>query len=184
MAHRRIVLGAVFLTGMAGLAQASPRDDMLAGISRCSGLSDERTFLDCVYGAAQPVRAELGLPPAPQSQTRLVPVAGRSPTAAAPAAAKTAPQPDQRGILDRIFASGTVVAPPQAMKSYSLDAGGYFTVTLTNGQVWRQVDGDRNLAHWDKRASDYVALVETGMGSDFNMEVTGEVGLYKVTRLR
>ena len=145
MAYRRIVLGAIFLTGMAGLAAASPRDDMLAGISRCAGIADERTFLDCVYGAAQPVRAELGLSPAPQSQTRLVPAAGPSP-AAAPAAAKTAPQPDQRGILDRMFADGTVVAPPQAMKSYSLDkTGGYFTVTLTNGQVWRQVEGDPNL---------------------------------------
>jgi hypothetical protein len=163
---------------MAGLAQASPRDDMLAGISRCTGLSDERTFLDCVYGAAQPVRAELGLSPAPQSQTRLVPAA------AGLAAAKTAPQPDQRGILDRIFASGTVVASPQAMKSYSLDAGGYFIVTLTNGQVWRQVEGDRNLAHWDRSASGYVAMVETGAAGDFNMEVTGEVGLYKVTRVR
>ena len=177
MAYRRIVLGAVFLTGMAGLAEASPRDDMLAGISRCTGLSDERTFLDCVYGAAQPVCAELGLSPAPQSQIRLVPATGL-------AAAKTAPQPDQRGILDRVFATGSVVAPPQAMKSYSLDARGYFTVTLTNGQVWRQVEGDRNLAHWDRSASGYVALVETGAAGDFNLEVTGEDGLYKVTRVR
>ena len=178
MAYRQIVLVALFLTGMAGVAAASPRDDMLAGISHCTTLADERTFLDCVYGAAQPVRAELGLPPAPASQTRLVP-------ATAPAAAaKTVTQPDRRGILDRIFASGTVVAPPQAMKSYNLDPDGTFTVTLTNGQVWRQIDGDTNMAHWNRSASDYVAMVEAGAAGDFNMEVTGEVGIYKVTRAR
>jgi hypothetical protein len=179
MVYRRVLLGALFLTGMAGLVQASPRDDMLAGMSRCAAISDDRTYLDCIYGAAQPMRAELGLPPAPASQTRLVPAA--SP---ATAALKPAPPPDQRGVLDRIFASGTVVAPPQAMKSYSLDAGGHFTVTLTNGQVWRQAEGDTNLAHWNRSASDYAAMVETGAAGDFNMEVTGEVGLYKVTRVR
>jgi hypothetical protein len=70
------------------------------------------------------------------------------------------------------------------MKSYTLDAGGFFTVTLANGQVWRQIDGDFNQAHWNKAASNYVAMVETGSSGGFNMEVTGEVGLYKVARVR
>lgn len=184
MAYRRIILGAALLTGVAGLAEAGPRDDMLAGISRCSGISDDRTFLDCVYGAAQPVRAELGLSPAPASQIRLVPGAAQAAVKAAPATARAAPPSDQRGVLDRMFASGTVVAPPQAMKAYNLDAGGYFTVTLTNGQVWRQVAGDINLAHWNRSASNYVALVTAGDVGGFNLEVIGESALYKVARLR
>ena len=172
----------MFLMGAVEVAEASPRDDMLAGISRCAAIGDDRTYLDCVYGAAQPMRAELGLPPAPQSQIRLVP--GGAPPPARIAAAPANPQPDQRGILDRVFASGTVVAQPQAMKSYVMSPRGLFTVTLANGQVWRQVDGDFNQAHWNKAATNYVAMVESGAASSFNMEVTGEVGIYKVERVR
>lgn len=54
-------------------AHASPRDQVRAGSLRCDGITDERAWLDCYYGAAQPVRADLGLPPAPQSQQNLVP---------------------------------------------------------------------------------------------------------------
>ena len=54
-------------------ALAGPREDTLAGISRCASLPDDRTFLDCIYGAAQPMRGKLGLPPAPAGQMRLVP---------------------------------------------------------------------------------------------------------------
>jgi hypothetical protein len=50
-----------------------PRDEVRAASSRCDNITDERTWLDCYYGAAQPVRAELGLPPALASQQSLVP---------------------------------------------------------------------------------------------------------------
>src|SRR5271154_1492429 len=61
------------LLALAAPALAAPRDDVLYGISRCGGIADDRTWLDCVYGAAQPMRAKLGLPPAPASQQALVP---------------------------------------------------------------------------------------------------------------
>lgn len=53
--------------------QASPRSEVRARSLRCDGISDERSWLNCYYGAAQPVRGELGLPPAPASQQSLVP---------------------------------------------------------------------------------------------------------------
>ena len=49
------------------------RDDVLANLQRCAGFTDNHTWLNCYYGAVQPVRAELALPPAPQSQQALVP---------------------------------------------------------------------------------------------------------------
>jgi hypothetical protein len=54
-------------------AHLSPRDAVRAASQRCDSITDEHTWLDCYYGAAQPVRAELGLPPAPVSQQTLVP---------------------------------------------------------------------------------------------------------------
>jgi hypothetical protein len=53
-------------------AQARGRDDVMSRAFRCAPIGDTRQWLDCYYGAAQPLRASLGLPPAPQSQTQLV----------------------------------------------------------------------------------------------------------------
>lgn len=61
--------------GTAAAASASPRDQVRARSLRCDGITDERSWLNCYYGAAQPVRAELGLLPAPASQQSLVPPA-------------------------------------------------------------------------------------------------------------
>jgi|GEM_PF-317325 len=63
-------------------AQARPRDDALAGAFRCAVIGDARAWLDCYYGAAQPVRAGLGLAPALAAQVKLAasPPAGGAPT--------------------------------------------------------------------------------------------------------
>ena len=52
-------------------AQARGRDDVMAGAYRCGVISSDRLWLDCFYGASQPVRAQLGLPPAPDAQLHL-----------------------------------------------------------------------------------------------------------------
>ena len=52
-------------------AQARPRDDAMAGAFRCAAIGSSRVWLDCYYGAAQPVRAQLGMAPAPASQVKL-----------------------------------------------------------------------------------------------------------------
>jgi hypothetical protein len=175
MAWRHVFLGGIFLAQMAAPAHATPRDDMLAGIARCAGIADERTFLDCVYGAAQPVRAELGLPPAPQAQTRLVMPAG--------AAAGPAPLRAQQegGFFSRVF-GGKVETPPSRMTSYSFDRGGFFTVTLANGEVWRQAQGDFKMAQWHKPAANYLVTVLTGAAGSLNLQVAGESVFYKVSR--
>jgi hypothetical protein len=71
-------------------AGAAPRDDVKAASARCDSISDDHTWLNCYYGAAQPVRAELGLPPAPDAQQNLVP----PPDQAAP---------QQRGFFSRLW---------------------------------------------------------------------------------
>jgi hypothetical protein len=72
-------------------ADAGPRDDVKAGAARCDSISDDHTWLNCYYGAAQPVRAELGLSPAPDSQVSLVP----PPDQPAPA--------EKRGFFNRLW---------------------------------------------------------------------------------
>ena len=66
---------------LAATAEARPRDDALSGAIRCGVIADSRQWLDCYYGAAQPMRAALGLGSALPAQIALVasPPAGGQP---------------------------------------------------------------------------------------------------------
>jgi hypothetical protein len=56
---------------LASPALARPRDDALGNAFRCAAVADSHQWLDCYYGAVQPVRTGLGMPPALASQIRL-----------------------------------------------------------------------------------------------------------------
>jgi len=56
---------------LATAAEARPRDDALSGAFRCAAIADSKAWLDCYYGAAQPVRAALGMAPALAGQIKL-----------------------------------------------------------------------------------------------------------------
>src|SRR3569832_1464091 len=76
-----VAVGIVLLN--VGSSQAHPIDDALSTASRCASVADLRNWLDCYYGAAQPVRASLGLKPALKTQTDLAtaPPSGNIPAA-------------------------------------------------------------------------------------------------------
>jgi hypothetical protein len=175
---RPIIIGFLALTILAVPALAGPREDTLSAISRCASLPDDRTFLDCIYGAAQPMRARLGLAPALASQQRLVPPAGLAPAqtpppgAAAPAAAQTS------GLLGMFKGDGLHMA------AYSFDKRGLFTVTLSDGTVWRQDAADSNFAHFGGKASNYSVTLAAGGSGKSRMTVRGEGGPYLVERVR
>jgi len=164
-------------------AFAGPREDTLAGISRCAALPDDRTFLDCIYGAAQPMRGKLGLPPAPVGQVRLVPPAAASvpPRAAAPRMAVAAPEPTI-STFSSLMGNDTSAG---WIETYSFDQHGLFTVTFSNGQIWRQDASDPNRAHWNGRASDYsIKFAKDASGRNGQLMVRGDNGLYQLHRLR
>jgi hypothetical protein len=171
-------------------ALAGPREDSLAAISRCAALPDDRTFLDCVYGAMQPMRAELGLPPALAAQQRLVPPAYYSSRSAPPpsaqafiAAPPAAPSAqtarNNDGMFDGVFAGGGL-----HMASYSFDKRGLFTVTLSDGSVWKQSNNDSNFAHFAGKAADYAVTLHPGDFGKARMDVRGEGGPYLVSRVQ
>ncbi len=103
------------LIGLVAPAQARPRDDALSGAIRCGAIADSRQWLDCYYGAAQPMRAALGLPPALAAQVKLAssPPAGGQPrdeavrTEVVSAAAGCMREPGERPWLDCYYAAAT-----------------------------------------------------------------------------
>ena len=70
------------------------------------------------------------------------------------------------------------------MTAYSFDRFGMFTVTLDNGQVWRQIPADTSVAHWSKPAASYVAVVRNGALGSFNLTIEGEGASYKALRVK
>ena len=71
------------------------------------------------------------------------------------------------------------------MEAFSFDTHGLFTVTFSNGQVWRQDAGDTARAHWNGRASDFsIKLAVDATGRKGQMMVRGDAAIYQVHKLR
>jgi hypothetical protein len=193
-------------------AAADQRDLVLERVSRCYALADTRQYLECLYGAVQPLRNELGLPQAPQAATFASLFTEPAP-AQAPRSAATPPaqQPaiQKPGFLTSMFTGAvgikTVMVPPEQfglrnarpgpgrnvdhitarMTDYNLDRRtGAFIVTLENGQVWRRGRTEERLPTWNRPAASYVATVSYGAGNSYNLTVEGERRPYKVERIR
>jgi hypothetical protein len=90
--------------------------------------------------------------------------------------------PEQFGLPDARPSAGGVDHLAAHITNVDYDDYGSFTVTLDNGQVWRQVPMDDARAHWRKNMTGTVATVAYGAGGTFNLTV-GERILYKVERV-
>jgi hypothetical protein len=201
-------------------AMARPRDDAMSAAFRCAVIGETRQWLDCYYGAAQPVRAALGMPPAPAGQLKVT----GAPPAGSPRDSQmrndiiatavrcnnfsgdrewlncfyAAAQPARvaLGLPSDTSVKNFLPAQPlgakaidsagfnMRMRSYAFDQRGTFTVTLDNGEVWRQLSGDGTYAHWNLPAARYAVRIRKGFTGSFNFEVKGSPGLFKVRRLQ
>lgn len=174
---------------------ADAREDVVNGMTRCAGLTDDHQWLDCYYGAAQPMRAWLGLSPAPQSQLKLLqqtPAPSTPAGAAVPLPATVTraavrngppPPPKRSGIFDMFGGADVVNNAP--IQSYQVTGKG-FTVTLPDGQVWRQTDEDASKfpVNWSDAASSMRVTITQGAMHTFNLVMGDETQHHKVTRVR
>jgi hypothetical protein len=183
-------------------ALAGAREDARAAEQRCSVLQDDRSWLECSYGALQVMRAKLGLQPAPDYQQRLVPPApqayaptsppGAPVTSMAPppmmststantrAAVASPPPTRRRGSFMQVL-GGT--APPvavSALASVRFDSQGAFIVTLENGQVWRQTDTD-SAPKPRFRVGEKITITPGALWS-YNLKAESNAHSYKVGR--
>jgi hypothetical protein len=150
----------------------SPRYLATADALHCNSILGDREWLDCYYSAAQHVRAQLGLSPAPRAPVQA--------NGANPSVLNSPSQP-----------SGARATPSEVARnpgwsqvaSYSFDRHGIFTIALVNGQKWQQLSGDTDLAHWVKPASNYWVRVSRGALNSLNLKVKGEATAYKVGQI-
>ena len=179
---RRLLLPPVMIALASVPAWAEPtRDAVMEGAARCDGIADNRVWLDCFYGSAQPMRALLNLPPANPAQVRLVPPPGAEPRRVASARQK--PQ-QSGGLWADLVASTKPEASNVAMTRYEFSRSGAVTVSLADGQVWRQLESDLTRARWKRPAGDYRVDISSGPGDTFDLKVRGEKGIvYRMRRV-
>jgi hypothetical protein len=183
--NRRQAAAAVILIVLPTSAMADVRGEVMAGMAQCSSIADDRVWLDCIYGSAQPMRAHLGLTPAPQWHG---PVGPSAPGPGMPVPPPRDNKPD-RLVEQSPPEFGLPVPSPavagirERMVSYQFNTQHRFTVVLANGQVWQQLSGDTTDADWSKAASSYTVSISRGALSSYNLRVNGEGGSYKVVRI-
>lgn len=113
---RALLFMMLVLLGMTMEVEARPRDEVMSRVFGCAGIGDARTWLDCYYGAAQPARAALGMPPAPPAQTQL---------AASPPAGPVAPADTalRDGVIGEAFRCNGLGDERQWLNCYYAAAG-------------------------------------------------------------
>lgn len=186
---RKLVLVGLVACGALSPAMADPREDVVSGLARCAVLTDDRQWLDCYYGAAQPMRATLGLAPAPQAQVKLVAAQPAHPVALPATVTRAAvrtgppPMPKRSGLLD--VWGGDDVVNNSPIKAYDLSGDG-FTVTLQDGQVWQQTpdDASKHPVRWREPASSMRVTISQAAMHTFNLVVGDENTHHKVKRIR
>ena len=169
-------------------ALAGPREDVYSASQRCAAITDDRSWLECYYGAAQPMRGQLQLPPAPASQTALIPppIPG-APVAAAPALAARPALPQTKGPVTRtleFLTGGDALVSKVAIKSYEGGGYGSFTVVLANGQEWRQIDSQPRLVKWRNAPQAHRVTIWKGAMNTFNLGFDDEADRYKVRQIK
>jgi hypothetical protein len=182
---KRILLATAILAMFSEPAFADTRDDVMAGMQRCRAFPDDRTWLECTYGAQQPMRAKLGLQPAPDYQQRLVPPATSAMTIPPPVNASppmnTAPRPaavrsNRKPSFMQILTGTAAPVAVSTVTSVEYGANNAFQLGLENGQTWRQVNAD-GAARARFKPGTKVTIKPGAMGS-YNLLANGHT--YKV----
>jgi hypothetical protein len=208
---KNIVFTALFAALAAGSAHADPRDDALSGMLRCSGIGDKAQRLVCydsavvrVPGAMNSISTAPASPPVvtasavPPPAPAVVPRRKRSSSfmdrlfGAGP---KRAPQTTVAQFGNESIANGGAHASPIAMDndtidqisarlvSYEFDSG-YVTVTLDNGQVWRETPDGNPVQTLARPALAYSAVISRGSAGSYDMKLSGVARIVPVRRVR
>jgi hypothetical protein len=165
------------------------RDDVMAEAARCIRASGDRAWLDCYYGASQPVRVRLGLSALPHAAgTPVQPmiVASAAPVARAAIPSGPPPMPRNPGLFSGLFRDPAAIVRNVPVKSFTFDRKGAFTVVLADNQAWKQSEEDAvyHPAKWRGAGTGMLVSIAPSNMNTFNLTVDGSDRYYKVHRVR
>jgi hypothetical protein len=183
MIVKNTAIAVLFMVGVGGAAGAAAPETLAADVGNCAVLTDSKIRLACYDGLA----AQLKAASAPAAQTGkgdwYNPVSwfGKD---APPSAGGTAAD----------FGTESIAKPEAPVKAAEISriaatiakidysTIGRFIVTLDNGQVWRQIEGDSTRL----RSSAFGAkiTISRGLFGTFNLVIDDSKALYKVMRVQ
>jgi len=182
---KKIVFTTLIIALGAVPASAQPLQQQL---SRCLAIPGVLQRLNCYDSVAKGA----GIPP--MASTAPVPhtaaPAYRAPSApvySAPVPAYVPPAPPASGLGSERLPSTIAAArrPDNAItagvSAVTYDGTGRFTMTLDNGQVWRQLNGDQTMLHGTRFST---AHITRGALGSYDLTVDGRHASYRVTRLQ
>jgi hypothetical protein len=171
--------------------------DVLEAIGRCAAITDNSARLSCYDAIAPRVKDALAAPPEalPGNRTPtteeerswfgfdLSNLFGASPSQQTTSAqfgsdrlpSVHAQEQTAAAEVDRITAGVTEV---------SFTPFGRFIVFLDNGQVWRQIEGDTDVATFKKPAKDNKVTIGRGLIGSYNLSINDSNRTFKVTRVK
>lgn len=177
---------------------AGVRDDVLESVGKCASLGDDRARLACYDALAPHVKNALATPPNslgrnPTTEEQqswfgfdisglfgggsIEPTKpedfGRERTTEAQAARAEAEAKAE--VVDSITAGVTDVA---------FTPFGQFILILDNGQIWRQLKGDADRAHFRSNPRDNRVTISRGLIGSYNLKINDSEHVYKVTRVK
>jgi hypothetical protein len=164
-------------------ASAQPLQQQL---SRCLAIPGVLQRLNCydsvAKGAGIPPMASAA--PVPVPHTAAPAPAYRAPPAPVYAAPVPAPVPSLGS--ERLPSTVAAARRPEnavtaGVSAVTYDGNGRFTMTLDNGQVWRQLSGDQVMLHGTRFSS---AHITRGALGSYDLTVDGRHASYRVTRLQ
>jgi hypothetical protein len=173
--------------------------DVLEAIGRCAAITDNTARLSCYDALTPRVKDALAAPPEalPGNRTPtaeeerswfgfdLSSLFGASPSQ------QTTPAQFGSDRLPSVHAQEQTAAAEvdtitAGVTEVSFTPFGRFIVFLDNGQVWRQIEGDTDLATFSfrKPAKDNKVMISRGLIGSYNLSINDSNRTFKVTRVK
>lgn len=159
----------IFL-GLMAFYPAQPlwaQEPLASQLRGCAAIMGSVERLACYDRLARPVPPPIPIPPSP-------PVSNQVADFGADSMPDTQPAPIPRSLLASVTSQVT---------AFSFDARGHFTVTLSNGQVWRQIEGDTVNVPLRKGYTRTATVSRAILGS-YSIRFDDPRGLFKVVRVQ
>ena len=181
-----------------GTAAASPRDDVLSGLQKCSGITDDKSRLACYDALVRPAQEAMARPPEageathPPTKEEQKSWFGFDVSSLFNSSPETQKTPQQFGADNLPSTREKVEQAEQEVDSisagvteYAFNPFGKFIVFLDNGQVWRQIQGDSgDKPNFHRNPKDNKVTIERGLIGSYNLTVNDSTRTYKVERVK
>lgn len=180
-----------------GLALAADSDGLLRSLRHCASLTDASARLSCydqlapLFEAGQTQGNQAAAAPPPPTREQKESWFGLD-SLFGGGEEKPQTTPEEFG-EERVKKSEVEIAKAKEQEvnkitarltDYMINPYGRFTVFLDNGQIWTQLKGDTDQAHFPKDPRKVTVTVERGVFGSYSMTISGNPKLFKVKRLK